>query len=211
DPPRATRNRQLHTFNARALREPAAGGMDFEVEGIVQTGSVRASTAADAAGQDVSAWFLHAEAGYTRNDAWKTHLSLEFDHASGDAPGGDYPRFDTLYGMRRTDLAPSGIFGMVGRANLSGLGLRVELTPSQRIDMFATWRLLRAAARTDAFSTSGIRDASGAAGRHAGHLFDARLRWWLVPRTLRAEFTATWLLRGRMLRDAPNASPWGDP
>lgn len=210
DPPRATRDRRLHTFNVRALREPAAEQVDFEVEGIVQAGSISASTAVDAARQDVNAWFLHAEAGYTRADAWKTHLSLEFDHATGDKPGGDYQRFDTLYGMRRADLAPSGIFGMVGRANLTALGLRVEVTPSDRVDFFAAWRLLQAASRTDAFSTSGIRDASGAAGRNAGHLFDARLRWWLVPRSLRAEFTTTWVLRGRMLREAPNASPWGD-
>lgn len=43
------------------------------------------------------------------------------------------------------------------------------------------------------------------------HRREPRLRWWLVPRRLCAEFTASWLLRGRMLREAPNASPWGDP
>lgn len=207
---RVTRDRRLHSFSLRALREPAAASLDFELEGIFQTGDISASTAVDAPELEVRAWFVHAEAGYTANGSWKAHLSLEYDHASGDGPGAGYQRFDTLFGMRRADLAPSGIFGAVGRTNLQALGLRVEVTPSARLDAFAAWRLLRAADATDSFSTSGVRDASGAAGRDAGQLLDARLRYWLLPRRLRAELNAVWLIRGRMLRDAPNATPWGD-
>ena len=207
---RQTRDRDLHNFSLRALKDAAAGQVDFELEGIYQTGHVSASATPGATQLDVSAWFLHAEAGYTRTDAWKTHFSLEFDHATGDGPGADFQRFDTLYGMRRTDLAPSGIFGAVGRTNLQALGMRVELAPSSRLDLMAAWRLLRAAEATDSFSTTGIRDATGAAGRDAGWLIDTRLRYWIVPRTLRTEITGVWMKRGRMLRDAPNANPWGD-
>jgi hypothetical protein len=207
---RVTRDRRLHNFTLRALREAAAGELDFELEGIFQTGEISASTAPAAATLDVQGWFLHAEAGYTTGGAWKPHVSLEFDQASGDDPGSDYQRFDTLYGMRRADLAPSGVFGAVGRANLQSLGVRLELTPSARLDVMGAWRLLRAAERTDSFSTSGIRDASGAAGRNAGWLVDTRLRYWILPQKLRTEVTAVWLKRGRLLRDAPNASPWGN-
>ena len=55
-----------------------------------------------------------------------------------------------------------------------------------------------------------IRDASGAAGSFAGQQLDARLRYWFVPQRLRGEMNATWLIRGRLLQDAPNASPHGD-
>jgi hypothetical protein len=207
---RVTRDRQLRNFSLRALRDAAAGKMDFELEGIYQTGDISASTAPAAAKLDVESWFLHAEAGYTTAGAWKPHFSLEFDHATGDGPGTRYQRFDTLYGMRRADLAPSGIFGAVGRTNVQALGARMELTPSARLDLMLALRLLRAADATDSFSTSGIRDATGASGRKAGSLVDLRVRYWLIPQKLLTEITGVWLNRGPLLRDAPNASPWGD-
>jgi hypothetical protein len=88
DPPRATRDRRLHTFNVRALREPAAEQVDFEVEGIVQAGSISASTAVDAARQDVNAWFLHAEAGYTRAACHTGQRLPAFRHAVWHAARG---------------------------------------------------------------------------------------------------------------------------
>jgi hypothetical protein len=207
---RSTRNRQLHTASVRAIRDPKAGQADFELEGIIQSGSIRASAAANAATLDVNAWFMHADAGYTFTTYWKPRLSAEFDYASGDGPGEDYQRFDTLFGMRRADLAPSGIYGALGRTNLQSLGLRMEATPSARLDLLATWRLLWAADRHDSFSTSGIRDASGEAGRFAGQQLDGRVRYWIMPLKLRAEVNAVWLKRGELLRNAPNASPHGD-
>ncbi len=207
---RATRNRDLHTLSVRAIRDPKAGQGDFELEAIIQSGDIRAGTAASAPTLDVRAWFLHADAGYTFSSSGKPRLSAEFDYASGDGPGTDYRRFDTLFGMRRADLAPSGIYGAIGRTNLQSLGLRLEATPSARVDVLGTWRLLWAADRHDSFSTSGIRDASGAAGRFAGQQLDGRVRYWIVPQKLRAEVNAVWLMRGELLRDAPNASPYGD-
>lgn len=208
--PRATRNRDLHNFSLRAFRDPAAGKADFELEGIYQWGDVAASTAPDAASLDVDAFFIHAEYGLTLARAWKPHLSLEFDYASGDGPGAAYQRFDTLYGMRRGDLAPSGIFGAVARTNIVAVGARAEFTPSPRLDLFGAWRGLWAADRRDSFSSSGVRDAAGTSGRYAGLLFDGRLRYWVVPQKLRAEVNAVWLFRGDLLRDAPNATGHGD-
>lgn len=207
---RLTRDRRLQSFSLRALREPVAGRVDVDVEGVYQTGRISASAAPAAASLDVRAWFAHAEAGYSWSQAWRPHLSLEFDHASGDGTGPRYTRFDTLFGMRRADLAPAGIFSAVGRTNVQALGLRLELAPSARLDLMTAWRVLRAAEATDSFSSTGIRDASGAAGRNAGQLLDMRLRYWVLPRKLRAEVNAVWLIRDRMLRDAPNASPWGN-
>jgi hypothetical protein len=207
---RATRNRSLHTLSLRTIRDPKAGQADFELEGILQSGHIRASTAANAATLDVSAWFMHADAGYTFGSAGKPRLSAEFDYASGDGPGTDYQRFDTLFGMRRADLAPSGIYGAIGRANLQSLGLRLEATPSARLDVMGTWRLMWAADRHDSFSTTGIRDASGASGRFAGQQLDGRVRYWIVPQRLRAEVNGVWLMRAGLLRNAPNASPHGD-
>lgn len=207
---RATRNRGLTNLSARLMSDPAPGKWDYELEAISQTGSIRASTAANAARLAVRARFIHADLGYTLARGWKPHVNLEWDYASGDGPGRHYGRFDTLFGMRRGEFGPSGIYAAIGRTNINAFGLRLEGSPSARLDMLATWKLLRAADRHDSFSTTGVRDASGASGSYAGQQLDGRLRYWLVPQHLRAELNAVWLIRGRLLQHAPNASPHGD-
>lgn len=209
-PGRPTRNRHLHSVSLRLMRDPAPTRFDYEVEGIWQMGRVRAGIAPAAASLDVAAWFVHADAGYSFPGAWKARLSAEVDYASGDRRGGHYGRFDTLFGMRRADFVPAGIFAQTGRANILTPGLRLEMAPSKRIDLFANWHPMWLASRTDAFSTTGVRDPSGRSGRFAGHMIDSRLRWWAVPQTLRAELNASWLGKGRFLRDAPNAPRSGD-
>lgn len=200
-----TRNRDLDTFSARLIRDPAAGRADFEVEGMVQTGSVRTGTGATAPQQAVSAWFVHADAGYSLPVASRLRLSVEYDRASGDAPGGTYGRFDTLFGMRGADLAQSGIYNAVGRANVSALGLRAEWPLVKRWEAYATWKALWLAERTDAFSTTGVRDPAGQSGNFAGNQVEVQVRYWLVPRFLRAQVNAVLLAKGRFLATAPNS------
>ena len=207
---RPTRNRQLNNLTARLLRDPKAGEWDYEIEPIYQFGHVRGSTSVTAPRLDVKAGFLHADLGYTFRGGWKPHVNVEYDYASGDGPGANYSRFDTLFGSRRAELAPSGIYGMVGRANMHSLGLRLEGAPSSRLDVLMTWHLMWAANRHDSFSTSGIRDPAGLSGSFAGQQIDTRVRYWVMPKRLRAELTAVNFFRGRLLRDAPNASPHGD-
>lgn len=206
----ATRDRELHNLTARLIRQPQAGQWDYEFEGIVQRGRIRTGTTASAPLRDVAAGFVHAELARTFTDAWKSRVSLEYDIATGDGPGAHYGRFDTLYGMRRTELAPSGIYGAVGRANMETIGLRLEMTPSKRTDAFTMVRAMWGASPTDSFSTSGLRDATGAAGSFAGYQIEARVRHWLIPQRLRGELSGVTLLKGELLRRAPNAPPWGD-
>jgi len=209
-PGRPTRNRNLHTIGSRLIREPKPGAWDFEAEGAYQFGHVRASLAETAPELDVSAWFLHLDAGYSFPGPLRLRLSLEYDYVSGDGPGGKYGRFDTLFGMRRADLAPAGIYNAIGRANISTPGFRAEIAPHKRMDAFLTYRPMWLAERTDAFSTTGVRDSSGKSGRFAGHQLEARVRYWAVPGFLRAEINGVWLAKGRFLTTAPNAPPTGD-
>lgn len=209
-PGRPNRNRDLHTVGGRIIRDPKAGRWDFEAEGFYQFGSIAASLAPTAATLDVDAWFVHADMGYTFPGSAKLRLSAEYDRASGDGPGRSYGRFDTLFGMRRADLAPSGIYNAIGRANISTPGLRAEIAPGKRFDAFAVYRAMWLAERTDAFSTTGVRDASGRSGSFAGHQVEARLRYWLIPALLRGELDGVWLAKGRFLETAPNAPHTGD-
>lgn len=209
-PGRPTRNRGLTNLSARLMRDAAPGQWDYEFEGIAQRGSVRAGTAATAAVLSVRSGFFHADLGYTFAGSWKPHLDIEWDYASGDGTSARYNRFDTIYGMRRSDFAPSGIYAALGRTNINTWGVRLEGSPTQRLDVLATVKWLWAADRHDSFSTTGVRDASGDAGRFAGRQLDARLRYWLVPQRLRGEITGVWLMRGRLLQRAPNATAHGD-
>lgn len=208
-PGRPTRDRSLNTYGGRVIREPAAAHADVEVEAFYQSGSISGSSAATAAVLPVSAWFIHGDVGYTFAGRWKPRISVEYDRASGDRAGGSYGRFDTLFGMRRADLSPSGLLSAVGRANLSTPGVRAEVAPSKRVDAFVSYHALWAAERSDAFSTTGVRDATGRSGAFAGHQFDARLRWWIRADKLRFEADGVVLTKGRLLRDAPNAPAGG--
>lgn len=203
-PGRPTRDRSLDTLAVRVLRDPAPGVLDFEVEGIAQSGGISTSLAANAARQEVAAWFLHADMGYTVRAAWKPRLSVDYDHASGDRPGGRYGRFDTLFGMRRADLGPAGLYNAFGRTNFISPGVRVEAVPGKRTDLMASLRPLWLAAREDSFSTTGVRDITGRSGRFAGTQFDGRIRHQL-SKSLRLELDAVLLAKGRFLREAPNA------
>lgn len=207
----ATRNRRLGTSTARWFRDAAPGHWDFEVEGAYQDGNIRASTSPTARDLDVSAYFYRVRVGYQWNSAWKPRVQIEYDHVSGDESGtSDYERYDTLFGFRRADYAPSGIYATVGRANIRSPGIRVEFAPSPRLDAFVGYRALWLESSTDSFSTSGVRDASGRSGRSAGHQLDSRLRYWIVPRALRFEADLVLLDKGRFLVDAPNAPDTGD-
>ena len=201
----ATRDRHLTTAGMRLFRDPKAGKAAYDIEGFWQGGSISASTSSAAPTLDVAAWFLHAEAGYQWDAFAKPYVAIEFDHASGDKPGGKFSRFDTLFGMRRTDLAPAGLFNAIGRTNLTSLGVRFETAPSKQFDTMLAWRGLWLASPTDSFSTTGVRDATGLSGDFGGHLLDARVRWWVKPDILRLEADYIYLAKGRFLETAPNA------
>lgn len=209
-PKLATRDRSLDTASLRVIRDPAPGSFDFESETIYQWGSISAALATTAPKLDVSGWFAHLEAGYTFRHPWSPHVSIEFDYASGDGRGAKFTRFDTLFGMRRADLAPAGLYNAVGRANLIAPGLRIEMTPSKRADAFMAYRPLWLASRFDSFSTTGVRDASGNTGRFAGHQLEARVRYWLIPKRLRLEWNGLLLAKGHFLKGAPNAPTNGN-
>lgn len=93
----------------------------------------------------------------------------------------------------------------MGRTNELSPAVRLEVTPGKRLDGFVSWREYWLASRFDAFSTSGVRDHSGRAGRCAGAQYDLRLRRSAVPETIRLEGNFTYLDTRRFYRLAPNA------
>jgi alginate export protein len=206
-PTRPTRDRDLNNWSLRWYRDAAPGSWDYEFETIVQGGRARTGTGRTAPLRDVDANLWAARAGYSWQLPWKPRLAFEYNWVTGDTGPDKIRRFDTLFGSRRNELAPSGLYNQIARANLDSSGFRLELTPSARSDFMATWKRLLLASRTDAFSGTGVRDASGNSGRYAGQQLDARARYWLIPKQLRFELDTVFLVKGRFLEQAPNARP----
>ncbi len=204
-PGRATRDRSLDTVSARLIRDPNHATWDFEVEGILQRGTTSTDLSVNAPRQDVSAWFVHADVGYTFAGGWEPRIAVEYDHASGDRPGGRFGRFDPILGMRRADLAPGALYNLILRSNLISPGVRLEAAPNKKSDLMVSYRPFWLAAREDAFSSSGVRDLSGRSGSFAGHQLDARLRYRLTPRIM-IEGDIALFAKSQFLREAPNAT-----
>ena len=161
----ATRNRQLVTGDVRAVRKPAAGAVDGQLEVAVQLGHDRASTA-DTDTTDLShrAYLVHLEVGRTFVAPWAPRAIAQLDRSSGDAdPADDVDgRFDTLFGARRFDYGPTGIYGPFANSNLTSPGLRATASPPGDLAIMAAYRLFWLSSARDAWTTAGQRDPSGA-------------------------------------------------
>jgi hypothetical protein len=201
-PSAPTSNRDLVTGGFRLLRPPAAKRWDFEVETALQVGDSRRSpSAADRADLDHEGWFAHLHAGHTLAARGAPRLVLQYDYASGDDDPNDERngRFDTLYGARRFEFGPTGIFGFLARSNISSPGGRVEFSPRPGWSLMTAHRAAWLASRRDALTTNGMRDPEGASGSFIGHLLEAQLRVNLLPGNLDLELGAALLFAGEFL------------
>lgn len=199
-------NRQLFTPGVRAFRAPTPGSFDFQIEVIGQFGSSRASTApTDVTDLNHLAMSLHASGGYRFAASWAPRLVLQYDFASGDGDPGDGTngRFDPLFGARRFDFGPTGLYGAFARSNMSSPGLRFEVQPHRTFDAFTAYRLFWLASSRDTWIPAGLRDARGAAGSFVGHQLEARVRWHVFPGNLSLDVGGALLVPGEFAKTAP--------
>jgi hypothetical protein len=208
---RPTRNRQLYTPGLRFWKPPSEGGLDYLVESVLQFGESRAS-AASARDLDHFAHFHHVEVGWSFAAPGSPRLVAQFDYASGDddPDDGDNGRFDTLFGARRFDFGPTGIYGPFVRANLVTPGLRLQWKPAGTLSGFVSVRGFWLASDRDAWVGTGLRDRSGGSGRYLGSQIELRVRWEALPGNLRLEGGVAHLFAGRFRDDAPLSNGQGD-
>ena len=124
----------------------------------------------------------------------------------GDADPADAinERFDTLYGARRFEYGPTGIYGAFARSNISSPGMRLEVVPRPAANGFLSYRALWLAQASDAWPTTGIRDPDGVSGKFLGHQIEGRARWSVLNAhmTIEAGFARLWI--GEFASRAPN-------
>jgi len=208
---RPSRNRQLYTPGFRILKTPASSSIDYEFESAFQVGRSHASPVSTRL-LDHFAHFHHVAIGYTFPVVWSPRMAALYDFASGDdhPDDGKNGRFDTLYGGRRFDLGPTGIFGAFARVNMHAPGVRVELKPHARVTASMNYRAYWLASKKDAWGVTGVRDPSGQSGRFIGSQFDAQAQWQVLPGNLMVEAGYARLISGEFIHNAPNAGHHGD-
>jgi hypothetical protein len=208
---RPTRDRQLVTPGFRLFRPPTRGRFDHQLEVAVQVGESRASIFSTR-DLDHLAHFEHLTLGYTFDLPYAPSIALQFDYASGDEnpTDGSNERFDTLYGARRFDFGPTGIYGPFARSNLITPGLRLSGRPLKNVSTFLATRAFWLASSKDAWTTSGVRDPTGDSGRYVGTQVELALRWQAIPGNLTLEGGYAHLFAGDFIDDAPNSNRQGD-
>lgn len=168
---RTTTRRRLSTMGGRLYNAAGRNELDYEIESAWQLGST----------QDLEhfAHFQHVEVGYTFGGEWNSRLSFHYDYASGDSDPEDnrLGRFDTLFGARRFELNPTGIYGPFFRSNLHTPGVRVALSPSSRLEVTAFYRAVWLAEARDVWLGSGLHDPSGNSGSFLGNHIESRAHW----------------------------------
>ncbi len=167
--------RDYSTYGVRGLRRPKPAQLDYELELIGQFG--------ERGRQDHTAFASHAALGYTLDAPWKPRLVAQLDYASGtEDPNGDASHgFDPLFGARRFDLNPTGIFGAFRRSNILSPGVRVVVSPLETVRAQVKVRHWQLAEKRDAFSGTGLRDRSGDSGRQLGQDVELSAQWTPAP------------------------------
>ena len=209
DPSR--RHRRLHTTGSRLFRNAKPGQWDFEAEASLQRGSSRSGTGLSA-DLDHTAWMFQSGAGYTWEARGTPRLGVRVDQASGDRNpnDGQNQRFDTLFGARRFEFGPTGLYGAIARANLRSPEIRGSIRPTKTLETTLSHRWIWLESPFDAFTAAGVRDSSGLSGSYVGQQLEARIRWDILPGNCRLDTGVTTLFKGSFLQNAPNANPNGD-
>ncbi len=209
----AVADRDLYTPGLRLYAKPAPNAFDYEIEAAMQFGTSRATKAAsDTRNLRHLAGFIHLDAGYTWQAPWSPRLEFDYDYASGDEHPGDGTdnRFDTLYGARRFDFGPTGIYGAMARSNVDTPGLRLQVKPARGISAFVGYRAVWLASSRDEWTTAGLQDKTGRSGNFIGHQLEAKLHLTVLPGNLGVEFGGAWLIHGSFQGQFPGAPRNGD-
>jgi hypothetical protein len=166
----------------------------------------------DATDLDHRAWFAHLEITRKMTGDWEPRVIFRFDYASGDddPDDGEFNRFDTLFGARRWEFGPTGIYGALARSNILSPGIALRLKPRPAIELRADYRPAWLASDRDFLTTTGLRDRDGNSGSFVGHQVDARCLWQPQASNFSVDVTVAYLWKGEFLKNAPAAPPPSD-
>jgi hypothetical protein len=151
-----------HTLGGRVSGKVGATGLDFEVEGAAQLGTVGRG--------NIAASMFTTVLGYSVPiPQLSPHVYVEFDYASGDdKPGGNVGTFNQLYPNAHSYL---GYIDYIGRQNLISPSAGVTVNPLQGLTLSLQQYLFwRASDRDAVYNKSGgvLRAGTGSRARYVG-------------------------------------------
>jgi hypothetical protein len=201
-------NRRYVTPGFRLFRARTPGEWDFDLEGALRLGFRRASSSpTDTEDLDVMATMLIVRVGYTFDLPWRPNLAAQYYWASGDSnpDDGKFDQYERLFGSRRTDLNNTSLHGPLTPANLSAVGIRLEMKPTAPSTLRLTYSAAYLASATDSFVVGRQRDPSGRSGSFIGHVIDSRFTYTFGNKRWEFECGASLFLHGGFTRDNPQA------
>jgi hypothetical protein len=170
-PQNKTLHRTYGTYGLRIFKLPSVSSFDYELEGAVQVGHL--------GNVEHFAYNPNVQVGYTFNVPWKPRFLVQYVYASGTRTpeGSQNGTFDPLFGARRFDLMPTGIFGPFLRSNISSPGWRIIALPALgwRVQLKQRfWYLAQSSAVNGGLL---LQDPTGGAGNYLGHDLEFRVQW----------------------------------
>jgi hypothetical protein len=208
-----TRNRQIYTPGFRLYRPWKKGHFDYELESMVQFGSIRSTTSpADTSDLDHLAHFHHVETGYTFNALWSPRLYMEYDYASGDNNPNDNKnqRFERFFGPNVPEFGPTSIYTAFVRANIHSPGLRLQLRPNPKLFTYLSYRAFWLDSKSDGWQgSSKLRDTSGNSERFLGQQLFLRTKWKPHP-NLKFEGGIAYRIDGEYQNNVANSPRQGN-
>jgi hypothetical protein len=206
--------RHFDTFGFRAFRPNTPGKWSYEVETVTQHGTSTA-TVGSVTRRDLvhAAEYYHWEFGYMFASKLAPLVLLQYDRASGDRDPNDgrNETFDPLFGERRFDFVPQGIYTLIARSNLRTPGVRLQFSPWPRVQTMLSYRSFALDSARDAWSGIGFRDTTGQAGRTIGTQLEGSFTWNVVPNRLAFENGFAHLWAGRFFHETAGAGFRGNP
>jgi hypothetical protein len=122
-----------YTFGLRAAGKNIAGlgGLDYTIEPNWQRGTSEL-TAGSNASNDINAWAIHAEAGYTFKDIpWTPRIGYAYSFASGDdRAGGDEKTYKQV---SPTQHAHNGYMDVTSWQNIKDHQIHLNLKPTKKL------------------------------------------------------------------------------
>jgi hypothetical protein len=204
----------LVTVGARAYRAPQASQWNYEVEAVLQDGESGGTVGGIARSDlDHQASLLHFEIGYQFDAPGSPNLLFQYDRATGDKDPTDLKieRFNTLFGARRFDFGPTGIYGIASRSNIDSPGVRLTFKPGPKWQAMLSYRVLHLEAPRDGWIGSGWRDTTGGAGDSIGDHLEGQFTWTAIPDRLSFETGFGHLWAGHFAEQTAGAAFRGDP
>lgn len=159
------------TVGLRFEKKPGKG-VDYELETAYQFGNF--------GGQEIRAWALVANVGYTFELSWSPRVGFEFVYATGDSDPNDSERntFDNLFPTNHLH------YGYMDRASLQNLidyHFTVNAKPTKKLYLQADVHILRLEEATDSLYNAGRRpvrtSATSSVSKSIGSELDLLVRY----------------------------------